>query len=94
METKVHTDAHQFLTFFLRGEEFGLGILQVKEILEYGTLTRVPMVPDFIKGVINLRGHVVPVIDLGAKFHMPPGEVTSPDAPFRCDLLPQRDDLF
>lgn len=68
-------EQHQYLTFRLRDEEFGVGILQVKEILEYGTLTRVPMVPNFIRGVINLRGSVVPVIDLGARFQMAPGEV-------------------
>ena len=72
----VNGEQHQYLTFFLSGEEFGVGILQVKEILEYTAPTPVPMVPDFIKGVINLRGNVVPVVDLKAKFRMPRSEAT------------------
>ncbi|AXS79357.1 chemotaxis protein CheW [Dechloromonas sp. HYN0024] len=58
----------QYLTFSLSGEMFGLGILNVKEIIEYGNLTEIPMMPNFIRGVINLRGSVVPVIDLAARF--------------------------
>lgn len=58
----------QYLTFSLAGEMFGVGILNVKEIIEYGNLTEIPMMPAFIRGVINLRGSVVPVIDLSARF--------------------------
>lgn len=58
----------QYLTFSLGGEMFGVGILNVKEIIEYGNLTEIPMMPTFIRGVINLRGAVVPVIDLAARF--------------------------
>ena len=58
----------QYLTFSLGGEMFGVGILNVKEIIEYGNLTEIPMMPTFIRGVINLRGRVVPVIDLAARF--------------------------
>ena len=58
----------QYLTFLLAGEMFGVGILNVKEIIEYGNLTEIPMMPAFIRGVINLRGSVVPVIDLAARF--------------------------
>lgn len=58
----------QYLTFTLRGEMFAVGILNVKEIIEYGSLTEIPMMPSFIRGVINLRGSVVPVIDLTARF--------------------------
>jgi len=61
-------DAHQYLTFQLGGEMYAVGILCVKEIIEYGSLTSIPMMPDFIRGVINLRGSVVPVIDLAARF--------------------------
>ena len=60
--------SQQFLTFSLSGEMFGVGILTVKEIIEYGSVTEIPMVPAFICGVINLRGAVVPVIDLAARF--------------------------
>ncbi len=58
----------QYLTFMLSGEVFAIGILSIKEIIEYGNLTEVPRMPEFIRGVINLRGAVVPVIDLGARF--------------------------
>ena len=58
----------QYLTFLLGGEMFALAILNVKEIIEYGNLTEIPMMPTFIRGVINLRGSVVPVIDLSARF--------------------------
>ena len=58
----------QYLTFSLHGEMFAVGILNVKEIIEYGNLTEIPMMPSFIRGVINLRGSVVPVIDLSCRF--------------------------
>ncbi|MDR3390519.1 MAG: chemotaxis protein CheW [Sulfuriferula sp.] len=61
-------DQQQYLTFNLGGEVFAIGILAIKEIIEYGNLTEVPMMPDFIRGVINLRGAVVPVVDLAARF--------------------------
>ena len=60
--------AQQYLTFTLDNETFALGILAIREIIEYGNLTEVPMTPPFIRGVINLRGAVVPVIDLAARF--------------------------
>ncbi len=58
----------QYLTFMLAGETYAMGILAIKEIIEYGNLTIVPRMPGFIRGVINLRGAVVPVIDLSARF--------------------------
>lgn len=61
-------DESQYLTFLLRGEMFSIGILNIKEIIEYGQLTEVPMMPEFIRGVINLRGRVVPVVDLSVRF--------------------------
>ncbi len=66
----------QYLTFLLGGEMFAVGILNVKEIIEYGHLTEIPMMPTFIRGVINLRGSVVPVIDLAARFGGKPTEVS------------------
>lgn len=65
----------QYLTFQLGGEMFGLAILNVKEIIEYGNLTEIPMMPAFIRGVINLRGCVMPVIDLSARFGGRPSQV-------------------
>lgn len=69
-------DASQFLTFILSGEEFAVPIMQVKEIIEYRDLTQVPMVPGFISGAINLRGSVVPVINLAMKFEMTPADIS------------------
>ena len=64
----VTEEDHQYLTFLLGGEMFAIAILNIKEIIEYGSLTEVPMMPSFIRGVINLRGSVVPVVDLSARF--------------------------
>lgn len=64
----VASDLGQYLTFFIAGEEYAVGILRAREIVEYGTITKVPAVPACIRGVINLRGSVVPVIDLAIKF--------------------------
>ena len=61
-------EQQQYLTFMLGGEVFAIGILAIKEIIEYGQLTEVPRMPRSIRGVINLRGSVVPVIDMGARF--------------------------
>lgn len=67
-QTAAQQDQQQYLTFMLGGEIYAMGILCIKEIIEYGNLTEIPRMPDFIRGVINLRGAVVPVIDLGARF--------------------------
>ncbi len=71
--TDVESEAlkRQFLTFVVGDEEYGVGITQAKEIIEYDTLTTVPGAPVFIRGVINLRGHVVPVVDLAVKLGRP-----------------------
>jgi purine-binding chemotaxis protein CheW len=61
----------QYLIFSLGGEAFAIGILAIKEIIEYGAITEVPMMPAAVRGVINLRGAVVPVIDLAARFGKP-----------------------
>jgi purine-binding chemotaxis protein CheW len=58
----------KYLTFTLAGEDYGIGILKVKEIIGIMAITTVPQTPDYIKGVINLRGKVIPVIDLRLKF--------------------------
>ncbi|ROR01697.1 chemotaxis protein CheW [Desulfosoma caldarium] len=60
----------KYLTFSLGGEEYGIGILKVKEIIGMMPITPVPQTPDYVKGVINLRGKVIPVIDLRLKFGM------------------------
>ncbi len=60
----------KYLTFTLAGEEYGIGILKVKEIIGIMAITTVPQMPDYLKGVINLRGKVIPVVDLRLKFGM------------------------
>jgi purine-binding chemotaxis protein CheW len=67
---------NQYLIFSLGGEHFAVGTLRVREIIEYGNITSVPMMPSFIRGVINLRGAVVPVIDLNARFGRAKTEVS------------------
>lgn len=62
----------QYLTFRVREETFAMGILAIKEIIEFGALTPVPMMPACVRGVINLRGRVVPVIDLAVRFGREP----------------------
>jgi purine-binding chemotaxis protein CheW len=67
----------KFLTFTLEDEEYGISILTVKEIIGMMPVTSVPRTPDFVKGVVNLRGKVIPVIDLRLKFSM--GEIPYTD---------------
>jgi len=62
--------AGKYLTFFLAGEEYGLEILKVSEIIGMQPVTRVPRMPEFVRGVINLRGKVIPITDLRRKFGM------------------------
>jgi len=69
-------DQKQYLTFMLGGEMFAIGILGIKEIIEYSGLTEVPMMPECIRGVINLRGAVVPVMDLSVRFGKPSTAIT------------------
>ena len=69
-------EQQQYLTFTLGDEMFAIGILSIREIIEYGHLTDVPMTPPFIRGVINLRGAVVPVVDLTVRFGREPKETT------------------
>ena len=72
----AHSEQSQYLGFHIAGEEYAIGILRVREILEYDTVTRVPTTPPSIRGVINLRGSVVPVIDLAVKLGLPESVVT------------------
>jgi purine-binding chemotaxis protein CheW len=74
---------HQYLTFMLGGELFAIGILCIKEIIEYASLTEVPMMPAAVRGVINLRGAVVPVMDLLIRF----GKKSSPVSKRTCIVI-------
>ena len=69
-------DNNQYLTFTLSNEVFALNIATVREVLELTHITKMPLMPSFMRGVINLRGHAVPVIDLRTKFRMEPIEDT------------------
>ena len=70
MSNSFLTEARQYLTFKLSEEVFGVDVAQVREILDYVKITKVPQTPDFMCGVINLRGSVVPVVDMNMKFGM------------------------
>lgn len=72
----VADELNQYLTFHVQGERFAIGILDVNEIIEVGAMTRVPMTPNFIQGVINLRGSVVPVVNLAARLGRAPSQVS------------------
>jgi len=63
-----HGPSLQYLTFSLGDEVFAMDIRSVREIIQYGSMTKVPLMPEFVRGVINLRGSVVPVIDLRSRF--------------------------
>ena len=76
MSTTEITEAVQYLTFKLDEETFALDVAKVREILEESSITKVPQTPNFMRGVINLRGSVVPVIDLRLKFGMSQTEKT------------------
>lgn len=75
-EASTRQRAGKYLTFSLAGEEYGLEILKVREIIGLMAITAVPRTPAFIKGVINLRGKVIPVVDLRLKFGLAEGERT------------------
>jgi len=76
MSIAVTSEAGQYLTFKLGDEVFALDISKVREVLDFTTVTRVPQTPDFMLGVINLRGSVVPVVDMRLKFGMSATEAT------------------
>jgi len=74
-QVQMDEEIYQMVSFILNEEEFGVDILKVQEIIKMVELTRVPNAPDFVEGVINLRGRIVPVIDLRKRFGLPSGEV-------------------
>ena len=76
MATQESNDSNQYLTFKLDGEVFALAIGKVREVLDFTSVTRVPQTPSYMRGVINLRGSVVPVMDLRLKFGLEKTEKT------------------
>jgi len=73
--TSLSQDRTQYLTFHLGGEVYALEIRHIREIIQFDTVTEVPLMPGFIRGIINLRGAVVPVIDLSVRFGKAPTQV-------------------
>ncbi len=73
----------QYLTFLTAGEEYAIAIVKVREIIEYEAVTTVPNTPVWIRGVTNLRGKVVPVVDLAVKFGMPAASISK----FSCIII-------
>jgi purine-binding chemotaxis protein CheW len=73
----------QYLTFLTAGEEYAIAIVKIREIIEYETVTTVPNTPRWIRGVTNLRGKVVPVVDLAVKFGMPASTISK----FSCIII-------
>ena len=76
MSVQDITETRQYLTFRLGGEVFALDVAKVREVLDLSAITKIPQTPDFMRGVINLRGSVVPVADLRLCFGMERGEDT------------------
>lgn len=76
MAVAAITETRQYLTFKLVEEVFAVEVAKVREILELTTITKIPQTPDYMRGMINLRGRVVPVMDMRLKFDMPETEQT------------------
>ena len=84
----------KYLTFSLASEEYGMGILKIKEIIGMMPITTVPQTPEFVKGVINLRGKVIPVIDLRLKFGMEKSEYSERTCIIVVDLTNQATNIL
>lgn len=76
-DMESHDQDEEYLTFRLADEEYGVDILRVQEIRGWETVTRIPNAPEYVKGVLNLRGAIVPIIDLRTRFHLPRSEYTA-----------------
>ncbi len=87
----VHRE--QYLTFFTAGEEYAVGIGKVREIIEYETITTVPNTPAWISGVTNLRGRVIPVVDLAVKFGLPASRISKFSCVIIADVMFQGENL-
>jgi purine-binding chemotaxis protein CheW len=75
-QTLARAGSQKYLIFTLGAEEFGIPVLHIKEIMQMQPITPVPQLPPYVKGVINLRGQVIPVVDLALRLQMTPREVT------------------
>lgn len=75
--TRANAAVGKYLTFRLDEESYGIQVLKVREIISPPPITRLPKMPDYVKGVVNLRGRVIPIMDLRTRFGMPLMEATS-----------------
>ncbi|MBX2881351.1 MAG: chemotaxis protein CheW [Granulosicoccus sp.] len=80
LRNELSETADQFLSFLIAEEEYGIEILKVQEIKSWGPYTPLPKSPDYVLGVINLRGAIVPIIDLRRRFGLPPTDYTATTA--------------
>ena len=86
-DARAGAEPGQYLSFFVADEEYAIGILKVKEILQVEAITKVPGAPPSIRGVTNVRGSVVPVVDLAVRFSLP--ETPVPHEPVAEDAQPE-----
>lgn len=91
-DSKQAQGSEQFLSFLLNGEVFALGILHIKEIIQFDGVMEVPMMPAFIRGVINLRGRVVPVVDLSSRFNRGSTQISRRTSIIIIDMLNKAQD--
>ena len=82
-KTQLPLMTEQYLTFFTAGEEYAISIVKVREIIEYEVVTTVPNTPGWISGVTNLRGKVIPIVDLAVKFGLPVSRISK----FSCVII-------
>ena len=76
IDEQLHDDDNEYLTFHLANEEYGVDILRVRELRGWEHVTRIPNSPEHVKGVLNLRGAIVPIVDLRIRFDLPQAEYT------------------
>jgi purine-binding chemotaxis protein CheW len=84
--TETWAKAGKYLTFALGKEEFGIEILKVREIIGHMAITAVPQMPNYVKGIVNLRGQVIPVVDLRSRFGMEEKEITDQTCIIMVDI--------
>jgi purine-binding chemotaxis protein CheW len=92
-KTQLPLDRVQYLTFLTAGEEYAISIVKIREIIEYEVVTRVPNTPQWISGVTNLRGRVIPVVDLAVKFGLPASRISKFSCVIITDVLFQGENL-
>ncbi len=90
----MNNDFSQYLTFSLHNEKYAVSVLNVREVLEVVPITRVPGMPDFMKGVLNLRGSVVPVIDLRKKFGIKEADQTIDTSIIIMEITSKEDEVM